>query len=648
MLRPISSITLLILFVFFYNPSAGQLCNGSLGDPVVNIDFGSGTNTFGKPLASYVTNYTFTDNNGPSDGFYTIAKQSSSGAADSWHVTGDHTGNTNGYFMIVNAAEAAGDFYTDTIHGLCGNTTYEFASWIINLNKPNSICGSSLILPDVTFTIEKLDGTVIKAINSGKIPATAFAFWKQYGAYFVTQPNVHDVVIRMRNNSDGGCGNDLALDDITFRPCGRMMNAYIEGGNGTGSQNICQGTAAKIKLKTLISSGGDDPSYQWQSSIDDGFTWQDIAGATKADYTIDITANSPVGYWKYRLSLAEAGNIASTSCRTSSNTVSIYVNPNPVLKITGTTPICTGKPLNIAVSSNSAIEVQWKGPGGFTQNGLTIAVDSATAAYSGKYYASATSSKGCSSVDSSFIATVNPLPQASAGEPVNICKGSSATLQGSGGTTYQWTPATGLSNASSGTPVAAPFTQTTYQLTVTNTYGCTDTASVTVSVTDLPTANAGADLLVLYGKPVQLNGAYTGEDASWYWTPTDLFNDASALSPWIVPENDTTYTLHVTSGCGTVTDDVIVKVFREIVVPNAFSPNGDGIHDTWVIPFIEKFPNAEVSVFSRYGMRIFYSKGYPQAWNGTYNNKKVPAGTYYYLIDLKDGKARLSGSVLIL
>lgn len=642
-----SRYLLLFLLTATCTTASAQLCTGSLGDPVVNIDFGSGTNEFGKPLLSHVTNYTYVNSNGPSDGSYTIAKVSSSGALDSWHVTNDHTGNTNGYYMIVNASNEAGVFYTDTVHGLCGNTTYEFASWIVNLNKPNAICGSSLILPNVTFTIEKLDGTVIKTIHTGDIAATESSLWKQYGAYFVTQPNVRDVVIRMRNNAPGGCGNDLGLDDITFRPCGRLMSAYIEGG-GSAEQNFCQGTAGKFKIKTIISGGGDEPAYQWQSSVDDGYTWQDIAGATKADYTVDIPATASPGYKKYRLSIAEAGNIASISCRTASNAITVYINPIPVLKVTGNTSLCTGDTLRATVTSNSNIASQWKGPGGFTAAGNTIAINGVTAANSGKYYASAVSDKGCPNTDSSLITQVHPLPLADAGAPVTICKGTRTTLTGTGGGNYQWTPALSLSSPAIAAPVAFPATNTQYQLTVTSTYGCTDTASVYITVMEPPTVQAGDDQVIAYGKTAQLNGSLGGTVSDWYWTPANLLMNANTLTPRTSPEEPTVFTLHVTNQCGTVTDDVLIEVVRNVIIPNAFSPNGDGVHDTWQIPELRLYPNVEVSVFGRYGARVFFSKGYPKPWDGTYNNKKVPAGTYYYLIDFKNGSQLRSGSLLIL
>jgi len=85
-----------------------------------------------------------------------------------------------------------------------------------------------------------------------------------------------------------------------------------------------------------------------------------------------------------------------------------------------------------------------------------------------------------------------------------------------------------------------------------------------------------------------------------------------------------------------------------IVIPNAFTPNGDGINDTWMINDLDLFPNCTVSVFSRYGQKVYASTGYGAPWDGTRNGAKLPTGTYYYIIDLKNGLQALSGYVVIL
>jgi gliding motility-associated-like protein len=85
-----------------------------------------------------------------------------------------------------------------------------------------------------------------------------------------------------------------------------------------------------------------------------------------------------------------------------------------------------------------------------------------------------------------------------------------------------------------------------------------------------------------------------------------------------------------------------------VKIPNAFSPNGDGINDTWIITNLVDYQNNTVEIFNRYGQRVFYSLGYAVPWNGTYNGNPVPTGVYYYIIDLKNGFGKLTGSITVI
>jgi len=137
--------------------------------------------------------------------------------ASSWHsLTTDHTDDGNGYFMLVNASIQPSAFYVDTVRGLCGGSTYEFGAWIINVIL-SSTYNNNAIQPNLTFTISRTDGPILQTYNSGNIPSTASQQWNQYGFFFTAPPGVNDIFLRMVNNAPGGCGNDLALDDITFR-----------------------------------------------------------------------------------------------------------------------------------------------------------------------------------------------------------------------------------------------------------------------------------------------------------------------------------------------------------------------------------------------------------------------------------------------
>ncbi|WP_295666519.1 gliding motility-associated C-terminal domain-containing protein, partial [uncultured Mucilaginibacter sp.] len=85
-----------------------------------------------------------------------------------------------------------------------------------------------------------------------------------------------------------------------------------------------------------------------------------------------------------------------------------------------------------------------------------------------------------------------------------------------------------------------------------------------------------------------------------------------------------------------------------VTIPNAFTPNGDGINDVWNVSALQSYPGCTISIYNRYGALVYNSVNYPNAWDGTVNGKKLSAGTYYYVIDLKNGKRPLAGSVTIL
>ena len=93
---------------------------------------------------------------------------------------------------------------------------------------------------------------------------------------------------------------------------------------------------------------------------------------------------------------------------------------------------------------------------------------------------------------------------------------------------------------------------------------------------------------------------------------------------------------------------MFIKVLKDPPVPNIFSPNGDGVHDTWVIPFLDSYPGCTVEIVNRYGYLIYRSVGYASPWDGKVNGKDVPVGTYYYVIDPKNGRAKKAGFVDII
>jgi LysM repeat protein len=170
---------------------------------------------------------------------------------------------------------------------------------------------------------------------------------------------------------------------------------------------------------------------------------------------------------------------------------------------------------------------------------------------------------GFSTVASSVIITVNPIPAANAGADVNICNGSSTTLTASGGTSYLWSPATGLSAVNIASPIAAPTTNMTYIVTVTNAFGCSATDAVNVSLFATIPAYAGVDQTICNGQTAYLNAS---GGVSFSWSPVTGLNSTTIPNPLATPTTNTTYVVQTTDGNGcTSSDNVVVNVNPNVV-----------------------------------------------------------------------------------
>ena len=616
--------------------SDAQLCSGSLGLPIVNKTFGAGSNP-APPLSAASTNYQYVPNDCPDDGFYTVRNSTNGCFGGTWHsLASDHTGDPNGYFMLVNASVQPGAFYIDTVSGLCPGTTFEFAAWIMNVLR-QSACNNGGITPNLTFTIEKTDGSIIQSYNTGNIIAQSGPFWRQFGFYFTTPVGVGRVVLRIVNNAPGGCGNDLALDDITFRPCGPLLDPSIVG-YATDTVTICEGASASFDFQCTVSSGFSNPLFQWQESINSG-PYTDISGATSVNYTKNIVSSTP-GKRQYRMVAAETGNINNASCRVASTLITIYTEALPVLATSRSLQVCESN--TIQLIATGAVQYLWTGPNSFSATNDTASILNAQPIHAGKYYITAISPAGCLKNDSVTV-TVNPVPTATVSfNTATICEGDMLQMNASGGGTYQWTPSAGLSSATSANPVMNPVSTTQYMLVVSNSFNCTDTEFVTVNVVKNPVANAGPDKETILGFPVTLEGSVGGDNISYSWTPVTHLDNPSALQPSALPlvSGQYDYRLTVTSnaGCGSAFDDVRVTVFNDIYIPTAFTPNQDGKNDVWYVPSLEAFPFFQLTVFNRYGQIVFYTKNIQVAWDGKYKGQLQPSAVYVYLLTLTIGE----------
>jgi gliding motility-associated-like protein len=270
-----------------------------------------------------------------------------------------------------------------------------------------------------------------------------------------------------------------------------------------------------------------------------------------------------------------------------------------------------------------------------------------------------TSGAGCVHDTTIIVNSIHPQPIADfTTDKVDVCVGGSITFTSNvnplDGTTTSWNwdmdDGNGKTTPSFSYTYASPRVYNV-SLYIYNSFNCkSNVVTKPVSVNAYPPVNAGPDKLMLEGGQVQLTPAVNASmPVTYAWTPAEYISSPTILDPIVFPPYDYTYTLTVTSdkGCSK-SDKVFVKVLKRPDIPNIFSPNGDGIHDVWEIKYLDSYPGCTVDIVNRYGQLVFHSVGYGTAWDGKINGKDAPVGTYYYVVDPKNGRAKITGYVDII
>lgn len=666
---------LLLLLVSFYVLFSGIPATGQTGygQPVYKQDFGFGNqnpSTFGPPLPAYQTELPYQAKGCPDPGYYTILRRVPvDGCFDGLWIDLTHDANTTfelGMMMMMNNNPSPVNrlVFRDTAYKpLCPGATYRYSFAVINLDliDANAHCIYGPDYPVLEMRLEDGLGNLIKKDTTPPIPSHPVRsllgyFFTEIGFEFIMPAGVNKLVMKLTLLHDSYiCADDFAIDDVQIRPVGPEIFMQFAGEPTTFVKSVCFQHNPTVTVTGTMGTYYPNPSLQWQKSVD-GANWTDIPGATSAAYT--NTYSIPDTFW-IRLSGGDASTIANPYCRVVSNVVRLEINGLPTgYTITSNSPVCAGEDLQF--KAEGAATYLWTGPNGFHDNIATPHIYSCSLEDSGMYHVQIFSLGGCTTTDSIRATVIGT--NVKAWPDTAICKSEMVLLRSSQGVSYEWTPAEGLSSTNTSNPRATPETTTIYKVKVTDRYGCSDTAHVTVIVRNTVPVKAVPVALEHLCRPydsLRFSDQSLGVIKNRFWTFGNGNASTEANPPlqfFSIPNGTNTVVARLvvtdTAGC-TDTAFHFMKVEDNcyMAVPTAFTPNNDGKNDYLYPVNAFKVTSILFRVYNRQGQLVFESRDPAGKWNGKVGDIEQPAGVYIWTLDYTDmaeRKVALKGtSVLI-
>ena len=303
--------------------------------------FGSGPS---GPLAQGVTNFKYVSKSCPDDGEYSIMDNvAGSCHGEAWHaVPEDHTLNdVRGNMFVVNASYQPSEFYSQKVVGLCPGVVYEFSLWALNLNRilQAGACDEySLRNPIIAMRIELPDGTLISEVVQPAVSRLATPVWTPLSMQFSIPTSGNDIVVKLINKGLGGCGNDLVIDDISFRPVHPILNIEFPG-SSVSEMTVCADTP--LKLAVGAAPGYVNPIYLWQQS-QDNVNWTPVPNANQTAYVINRVRAGRTYYRLRNTQSINASAVGRAQCSAVSNVLVVNGRPDSPFSLGDDVALCQG------------------------------------------------------------------------------------------------------------------------------------------------------------------------------------------------------------------------------------------------------------------------------------------------------------------
>ncbi|MDR1698469.1 MAG: gliding motility-associated C-terminal domain-containing protein [Prevotellaceae bacterium] len=612
-------------------------------------------------------------------GSYSVRKEGQH--HNSWWVwMDDHTfpyDYTRGYLMQIDGSTnpSANQFYKKQIDGLCAGSQLYFSMWAASVATPERHGQASLAL-----VIEDINGNELKRINTGAIPYAgddpksdyteplAANDWAQYGTTFTIEGDTPSVVFKIINGSTAYIGNDFVLDDIEIYLC--VPPVTIE------NVTACEGEKATLKGEFQNAGSFVEPLvYRWQKSQTGDMEnpgWTNV-GTNSDELNFAAVKTADAGY--YRLLVGNAGTIDSENCRSVSEPVYLKVNTPKQTNLQET--ICEG-------TSYSFDNQNLTATGMYTQNlktkegcdsivtlNLTVIPKKQTAisekicdgesysfggvqrTQSGKYQHTFISKAGCDSIVTLTLTVYKKIEKQIA---ETICEGERYSFDGK--------------------ELATDGVYTGNFKTI---HGCD--SIVTLTLTVKPAKRTAISGKICEGEKYDFNGQMLSTAGIYHQTLQAANScdslvtltlsvnkkDYSDLGEVVIKDSETyffagkelsqpgTYSdiqknIH---GCDSIITLTLRMLPDNIAPPEVFTPNGDGKNDRFEIKNLELYPKNSILIFNRWGNKVFEASPYHNDWDGRNHfgirvgGDQLPAGTYFYILNLGDGTEPRKGYVYI-
>jgi gliding motility-associated-like protein len=161
-------------------------------------------------------------------------------------------------------------------------------------------------------------------------------------------------------------------------------------------------------------------------------------------------------------------------------------------------------------------------------------------------------------------------------------------------------------------------------------------------VNQKPVADAGPDRKINLGDSVVLNGSVSGTSVNFSWSPPSFIDDIHSKTPTVYPPEDAEYILTVNSevGCGSSSSSAIVKVYKDVYVPSAFTPNNDGKNDLFRVMAADNYKRFKLVVYNRWGQLIFETTDMNKGWDGKFRDVQLASDVYVYYLEIVSASNR--------